>query len=225
MVIFASLMIGASLGDTGALVPPDIGIYALLVGLAHVAPLYVAFGIRTWKYYDIRINPYISLVEFLFHGKIGVIACLVEIGGQVLGAVIASASAYGVLQNSPAFLAGVGHNLNHTSPGWAFWLETFAGTFMGWVYFHNWYHEHIDRMPISMAYVVSMSTAIVYPFIGPTTHNPFRWLSACVIEGTCSTPNWWVFVFGPGAGVLLGFLIHLVTWNVSIEDFKKKSYI
>ena len=224
LVIFVSLMVAASFGDTTSVLPPEIGVYAFLVGMGHLPALYIAFGIRTWKYYDIRINPYISLVEFLFHNAIGGIACLVEILAQALGALVAAVFAYGTLHNVPQFLAGVGNPITYISYGWAFFLEIFAGTFMGWVYFHNWYYESVNTMPISMAYVITACTIIVYPFIGATTHNPFRWLSACVIENKCQTGAWWVFVFGPGIGCLIGYFIHTLTWRVNVkkEKFRKQ---
>ena len=97
LAIFASLMIGASFGNTIGILPPNIGVYGLLIGLAHVPPLYIAFNVRTWKFYDVRINPYISLVEWCLHGAIGFLPFIVEILAQVIGAVIASALVYGVL--------------------------------------------------------------------------------------------------------------------------------
>jgi hypothetical protein len=214
LAIFGSLMIGSMFGNIAGIVPPVIGVYAVLVGLAHVPVLYIAFNIRTWKYYDVRINPYISILEFTLHQRIGFWACCVELAAQSVGTVVAASFFYGVVHNSPLFVSGIGDAITNTSLGWAFFLELMAGLFMAWVYFHNWYHDATVRMPITMCYVIAGMSTIVYPFIGPTTHNPFRYLSACVIEGTCFNRGWWVYIFGPATGMIIGYLFHMITWRV-----------
>lgn len=214
LAIFSSLIIGSIFGDVSTVPPPNIGLYAVLVGLAHVPPLYIAFNVRTWDKYDVRINPYISLAEFALHNAIGLVPCLIELFAQAIGAVMASAFTYGVLQTSPLFTPGIGSPIVNTTIGWAFFLECFSGLFIGWIYFHNWYHDQSLEMPITMTYVVAGTVVLTYPFIGPTTHNPFRWLAACVIEQTCGIQGSWVFPIGPLVGIILGFLLHRVTWRV-----------
>jgi len=214
LAIFASLMIGAAFGDVTGITPPAIGIYALLVGLGHVIPLYIAFNLRTWDRYDVRINPWITLFECVGHQRIGLVSCVVELIGQALGAVIASAWVTGILSDSPLFRAGIGSSVENTALGWACALEIIAGFFMGWVYFHQWYHDDSLSMPLTMSYVVSGMTMVVYPFLGSTTHNPFRFWAAAIIEGTAGQRGWWVFVFAPGIGVMLGYLFHTITWKV-----------
>lgn len=211
LVMFSSLFIGAIFGDVTAVTPPTIGIYAALVGLLHVPPLYIAFNARTWDRLDVRINPYISLAECLGHHAIGFIPCVVELVAQALGTVVATAFAYGVLADSPTFSAGFGSPIVNTGVGWAFFLELFSMLYVSWIYFHNWYHDQSPQMPITMAYIIGGTAAIVYPFIGATTHNPFRWLAACTLEGTCGAAGSWIYPVGPLVGAAVGFLFHLGT--------------
>lgn len=215
LAIFISLLIGASFGDMASIGPPNIGVYGILVGLGHIFPLYIAFNVRTWDYYDVRINPYITLMEFVGHQAIGFWSFVVEILAQAVGATVGGAFAYGVLKDTAPFIAGVSAPVINTSLGFAFVLELLSGFFMGFVYFHNWYHDNTIQMPLTMAYVVGGFTAISFPYIGTTTHNPFRYAAACIVESTCGGRGWWIYVFGPLAGVILGFVAHLGTMRIN----------
>jgi hypothetical protein len=207
LAVFSSLIIGASFGDVTAVVPPTIGLYMTVVGLAHIAPLYVAFNLRTWDVYDIRINPAITLFEYVAHQAIGFWSCVIEIVAQAIGAVIAGAMVQGIIGNNAAFIAGLGTPVRNTAVGWAFMLQATAALFMGFTYMHNWYHDKSNWMPTTMAYVVAGMSGICFPFLGATTHNPFRYLAACVLENTCNQRGWWVYSIAPFVGVFFGILV------------------
>lgn len=201
LVITSTLFFGAFFGDTIGIGPPFIGNYALLVGALHVLPLYVALKQDT----IVRINPYISLVEFIFGRRIDFVTFLFEIIAQAAGAALGALSAWGVMRTNPQFIAGFGSTITNTTTGWAFFLSAVSGALISWVYFSR----HGDH--VALVTTLSATVALSFPFIGTTTHNPYRWLSACIVEQTCGSTGSWVFPTGPLVGVFVGWVMYWMT--------------
>ena len=184
-----TLFFGGFFGDTSAAVPPAIGLYALLSGLAHGMLLYAVLNAGR----DVRVNLYVSLAEWLVRRRLSVNECAAEIFCQALGAVVAALVVYGTVRNTASLLPGLGGTLSNTSVGWAFALQMLSGVFIGWAAGKE-----------AFAQTLGVTVALVFPFVGTSTHNPFRWLSACIIEGTCGVPEAWTFPVGPLVGILVG---------------------
>lgn len=220
IVIGGTLLFGAFIGDvTTNSDPPQVGIHAILLGMIHTVLLYIAFNTRALELLDIRVNPYITLADCFFHRAIGVVPCLIELLAQGLGATTGTALIYGFISNSPALTQGVGGTVINTTVGWALGSAIFCGTIIGWSYFHNYYHRRSDNNAMHMANAVGLSVALFFPFGGPTTQNPLRWLGACVIEGTCGAHGSWIYPVGPAIGIMfVGYLIHLVSWKIQPTD-------
>lgn len=216
VVILGTLIVGGILGDVSVSPNPDgVGRNAILACLAHAILLYYVFNTRALEKLDIRVNPYITLADCFLHRAIGVVPCIIEVVAQCVGAVAATAVVYGMIQNTPAIAAGVGGTIINTSTGWAFGISIISGTVIGWSYFHNWRTETNAQQ---MAHAVAIAVLISYAFVGPTTHNPLRWLGACIIEGTCDNSGSWIYPVGPAIGVVIAYLLHLVTWKIEPKD-------
>jgi glycerol uptake facilitator-like aquaporin len=199
-MITTTLLVGAFFGDTSAVVPPNLGMYAILAGLAHVPALLVA--LRD----GIRVNPYISLVEYLYGKKRMPFAVLcAEILAQAIGATAAAASVYLVIYPYPAMFPGLSGIIPDAGRG--MFLAAFAGVFLAISYFEN---------SQALAYTIAFLVVISFQSFATTTHNPFRWVAACVLEGTCGAANGWVYPVGPLVGVFIGMLLMSVGKNIRI---------
>lgn len=197
LAIFSSLFFSSFFGDTTGIPPPNIGVYAMLVGGLHFLPMFIALK------GGIRVNPYVSAAEWFFTGKIQFYQFILEALAQAAGAALATLSVWAILQSVPLYVAGLGGSVTNTTAGWAFFLEAIAVMFLSWTHFAY-------RDPVSLAAAVAATCAIVLPFIGATTHNPYRWLGACIVEGTCGASGSWIYATAPLVGVIVGYYVALV---------------
>ena len=202
LVIFTSIAVATYIG-----IPTDpvIAAQLLIMMLVHIFSLFVVFNVSSNNDLDIRVNPYLTFCEWVLHRKLPFVAAMVEFLGQVFGALFAALLFYGVTETTE-FLSAV----PLTNSGGSFGLEVFAGFFVSWVYFHNYYGPLSRNLPYTMGSIVGITSAIVFPYIGATTHNPLRYLAACIPAQSCSNA-WWVYVFGPLVGFLLGFFASRIT--------------
>ena len=79
----------------------------ITIALVHLFIVFVALNIRTQTDLDVRINPYISIMEWGFNvrklfppRKDKFLSCFIEIVAQLLGATIASALFYASISTS-----------------------------------------------------------------------------------------------------------------------------
>ena len=198
LVLFSSITVATRIGLPTS---PLMAVQLLVILVVHIFTLFVVFNVSATPDLDIRVNPYITLCEYLLHRKLPFDATMVELLGQLFGALLASLLFYGVTDTflGPMILI---------SSGAAFGLEIVAGLFVSWVYFHNYYPSR--NLPYTMGSVIGITSAIVFPYIGATTHNPYRYLAACIPAQSCSGA-WWVYIFGPLVGIIIGYIIHEVT--------------
>lgn len=199
-VILVSICTGVFLG------PPDSNRLAeQIVALAviHSFIFYTTFK----RDFEVRLNPYVTITTWVSDALRGeeqrVHFFFTELGAQAVGATGASAIFYALI--SSGMLPFVGQvSVQNTLVGWAFLIEIVASGIMSWTFFQ----KGVARM--SMAHAVSVSAALVYPFIGTTTHSPFRWLANCIPSGACNTNYSWIFPVAPLGGIILGHLLSLV---------------
>lgn len=213
-VIFTSITVATHVGiPTLSTISQQI----VVVTMLHIFVLFVAFNVRTLSDLDIRTNPLITLVEGILHQKLEILSAMVELTGQLLAAIVASLI-FWAGNKFPAPIA-------HPSIAYAICLEIIAMTVISWVYFHNYYHKKSHNFPYTMAAIIGVTSGLVFPTVGSTTHNPFRWLANCVPSGTCSGEEAAIFLGGPAAGVLLGYVAHYLTqWNTLVKIEKNKRY-
>ncbi len=216
LIITVSLFIDAFMGNPVIPSPqPSIGFEAVLAGVAPAIMMVICFSIASAGGFDIRVNPYLTLLEWFPERNLGWRSAALEVIAQALGAAAAGGLTLGVLSATGDIpVGGVAGVISRTTAGWVFALEALAGFAMGWVYFHGTEFGFAD----AMGKTVGITSVILYPFAGATTHNVFRYLSSCVIAGTCGTPGWWAYVFGPGAGMIVGWAWYLATRHSRQED-------
>jgi hypothetical protein len=216
IVIMGSLTIGAVFGDVTKVTAPTLGTFTLITGLAHGMIFYLAFNLTSHLKVQIRVNPVISLVEWGFRGRIGLNILWIEIVAQAIGATLAGASIFALVHNNTTFLAGLGSPVINSSVGigWAIYIEAFAMLVFSWVYFYQ-------GRGATLAYALGATVILVYPFLGPSTHNPFRWLAACIPEGACSVAGMAVFFAAPIIGAVLGFVFYRFTVRGEQNDSAK----
>jgi len=184
-----------------------IGREAVLLGLAHTLALIPVFLIIVPQPGSgdraVRINPYITLIEFVFERSITPLQAFLEILAQALAATAASAMTFALLKTSTVFdPSDSSGSIVDVAVGWAFLIEVLVCVVVGWVFFQA---RVKNKTLLSFAYAIGITSAIVYPFIGATTHNPFRWLAACVPGGTCGNNGAWVYPVAPLVGFLVGY--------------------
>lgn len=204
LVIFTSITIATFIGLPSS---PAIAVQLLIIIVAHISALFIAFNIRTNFDLDVRVNPYVTFCEAVFHKRLQWSATLIELFGQLIGSTAASLLFYGITE--PADFIG---SLVIGSVGPAFGLEIVAGLFISWVYFHNYYYKNSVNLPLIMATIVGVTSGVVFPYIGATTHNPLRYLAACIPAGSCDK-HWWIYIVGPFIGMVIGYFIHNITIN------------
>lgn len=210
--ILGTLFIGAVFGPLAGVMPPQIGINTGITAMAHYLLLVALFSIAAaGSQIGIRVNPYITLTEWIFNRQINFIIALVEIVAQTAGAAGAGGLVYGVLVDTPGFIPGVGGDVINTALGWAFFLECLAGFVLGLVYFRHYATN--PNFPTLFALTIAMSLVFTYPFLGPTTHNPLRWLDACIIEQTCGNYGSWVYPVAPAIGIPIGYFVQSIIAN------------
>jgi len=202
LVLFSSIVVATYIGLPSG---PVIAVQLLIMMIIHIFSLFVIFNVSTITKLDIRVNPYLTLCESILHRKLPFDATMVEIMGQVFGALLASLMFYGITETT-AYLGPI----SIVSTGAAFGLEVIAGLFIAWVYFHNYYGPLSRNLPYTMGSVIGVTSALVFPTIGATTHNPLRYLAACIPAQSCSNV-WWVYIFGPLVGMIAGYLLHEIT--------------
>jgi len=212
-VVLVSITLGVFLGPSVA-AGPDLGMQVSIAAVIHVFIFFVAFNTRTSEEFAVRLNPYMTLTDYLLENSIDGTLTVVELCAQVLGALIASATFYGIVSPSPYPFVGT-TGITGTTQVAAFFAELISTALMSWVFFSNRLYKNRIRMALSMAYIVGVTAGFVYPFIGLTTHNPLRWLASCVPSGACGAPGFWVYFTAPLAGIPLGWIIHNATSNKS----------
>lgn len=191
--ITLGVFLGAPLGASGS----ELAMQVSAAAVVHVFTFYIAFN--TYEKNNVRVNPYVTLTTYLLGGDLSVEEALLEIIGQALGATLASAFFYGVISSSVYPFVG-GSGVVNISQGWGFALELIVSILMGWVFFS-------DQRRVRMSYIVGLTAGIAFPFIGLTTHSPFRWLASCVPSQSCGSPGFWIFFTAPLAGIPIGYLI------------------
>lgn len=194
-------------------VSANVATQLTVVMLIHIFTLYTIFNLRTDIDLDVRVNPYITLFEWISNNrKFSFPSAMVEWLGQLCGFGVATALLYGtVVIGQFGFLGPV--NIPEGGRFWAFFLEFFTTMIFAFVYFHNYYYRNSFNLAYTVATAVGITSAIVYPVIGATTHNPLRYLTACLAANTCSG-TWYIYIVGPLVGVATGFLLSLCTqWN------------
>lgn len=65
-----------------------------------------------------------------------------------------------------------------------------------------------------------VTTMLVYPFAGASTHNIFRALGGCIIRGTCGATGNWVMWTVPFLGTLVALMFHYMTQSLDGDDTK-----
>lgn len=201
--LMTTLYIGSMFGELTGVVPPDMGTRTVMVAMGHYILLVMLFSLMTSKEMGVRINPYLTLTMFL-EQPANYAFYIVEMIAQATATVGAAALVYGVLSATPPFLPGIGGDIINTQVGWAFFMEAVAGFALGFVY-HHIRHDTV-QFPTLFAFTIAFTMFFTYPFLGPTTHNPYRWLSACIIEGTCNSYGSWVYPVAPIIGIFVGWL-------------------
>ena len=208
--IFTSILLGVFVGPPTSTGGVDLGIQVLAGAGMHVFIFFVAFNTEVLDAFATRLNPYVTLVDLLLERSICWRVAAAEIAGQAFAALLAGSLFYGMIDNSTlSFLPPTG--IVNTAVGWGFFIEVVSTVLMAWVIFANRKHENRTRMALAVAYVVGVTAGFVYPFIGLTTHSPFRWLANCVPSGLCGANGFWVYFTGPLVGILAGYLLHKVT--------------
>jgi len=211
--IFVSLMNGAYV-NVPAASAPEVGFQAIIVGIVHFLAVYLCYEISVPHHLYIHLNPLITLGDFFFHHTLGFYPCLVQVAAQATGAVAAGGMAYGVITGgtTPFSLQAVDSTIsNGASMWWVFGTETTFACLFAWTVWHN-YHRKYNTAD-TMARIVAIASAISFPIASVTVQNPFRWLTACTLSGQCGAPGGWIFAVGPIVGVVLAYLLHLVTWE------------
>lgn len=218
-LILVSITLGVFLGPPLLVPGVDLAMQVSIAVVVHVFIFFIGFNTRTSEEFAVRLNPYMTLADWLLEGEISTTLAFIEILAQSIGAVAASALFYGVISSSPYnFLAPNG--ITNINVGMGFVLEIVATLLMSWVFFSNRLYKNRIRMALSMAYVVGSTSALVYPFIGLTTHSPFRWLANCVPSGSCGAYGFWVFITAPAIGIPLGTFLYWITSDLSAKNKK-----
>lgn len=208
--IFTSILLGVFMGPPVSTGGADLAMQVMAAVGVHVFIFFVAFNTEVLNAYATRLNPYVTLVDWLLDQSINAQLAFTELGAQALGATMASALFYAMVNSSPYAYVGATGIVN-TQQGWAFFIEAVATALMAWTIFANRKHENRVRMALGIAYIVGVTAGFVYPFIGLTTHSPFRWLANCVPSGACGAPGFWIFFVAPLIGIPLGYFLHVAT--------------
>lgn len=220
-IIFISIIVSTFLKQpTVPVTVVTIAVQLTVLMLTHIFTLYVVFNLRTDPDLDVRVNPYITLVEVMFNKGLSWQAAIVELLGQVLGSVIASVILFGTISNSQLTFLSPLIIVADNEQAWAWFLQVIASATLGFVYFHNYYYRHSFNLALTVASTVGVTSAVVYPFIGATTHNPFRYLAACVAANSCSGMAY-IYITGPLVGIPIGFVLSLMT-QFNTRDQKRK---
>lgn len=210
----------------------------ILVSLMHIFIVFVVLNVRTLPDLDVRINPYISTVEWLFNvpqldaakrnrrnWSFKFAPYFVEIVAQALGATLASVLFYATISTSVDYTFNTAPIINQ-SVGWTFVLEIAASFLIAWIYFHNYYFRFSYQLPWTVASALGIMSGILFPFHGVSTFNPFRVIASCAPKGTCTNEAaTWVLYVGPLVGIVLGWAISLLTRMTTKENEKKVNYI
>lgn len=199
-VILVSITTGVFLGAPD---PSRLAEQIVALAVVHSFIFYTTFK----RDFEVRLNPYVTITtwasDWIRKKEQRVHFFWTELGAQALGATMASLIFYALI--SSGMLLFVGQvSVQNTLVGWAFLIEIVASGIMAWTFFQR----NVGAM--SMAHAVSVSAALVYPFIGTTTHSPFRWLASCIPSGACNTNYSWIFPVAPFVGIVAGHLLSLV---------------
>ena len=198
--ITLGVFLGAPLGASGS----ELAMQVSAAAVVHVFTFYIAFD--TYEKNNVRVNPYVTLTTLILsprggarEDRLSLGEALLEILGQALGATLASAFFYGIVSSSVYPFVGILGVVN-ISQGWGFVVELIASILMGWVFFSS-------QRRLRMSYSVGVTAGIVFPFIGLTTHSPFRWLASCIPSQSCGAPGFWIFFTAPLAGIPIGYIL------------------
>lgn len=235
-----SLVASASFGDPSTIGLPRLGLAAIQIAFIHYALYAAIYRIRVPAFFLPHLNPYVTLAEMV-HFQTGLIPGLVQLFSQAIGCVIGSAIVFGVVSTTanPLKNVGLSAQLFGTSSGWGLFIQIMASAFWTWYYFHNYNHRVRDdigakdreiysdhanarRIASNLGLVQAGIMALTFPLFGTTIQSPWRFLSGCVLVGTCGTSGAWVIYVGPIFGTLVGYLAHLATWSLTGMNGKTK---
>lgn len=157
-----------------------------------------------------QMNPAVVL-GFLFAGRISIVQAATNIVSEVLGAITGSVIVLGISRDSGAgsTLSGNSVPSDVTTSG-AFLGEMIATFGLVYVVLETVVnHASIagTSVPLPIGFTVFVAHLLLIPFTSCSI-NPARSLGPAIVSGEFGS-RFWVFMFGPVVGALLGAVVHL----------------
>ena len=188
----------------------SIGESMIAVSIVHSCIVYVALNVRTNSDLDVRLNPFVSIFEWVFNrysSPNNYLILTVELIAQSTGALMASLLFAGTAPTSFTIVSSI-----VKSPGWTLIMEIIGSFSFSWIYFHNYYDKESVNLAFTVACALGVFSGILFPYHGVSTFNPLRTLAKCIPTSTCAISTYeYILYLGPFLGILLGYCGSIVS--------------
>jgi len=170
-----------------------------------------------------HINPAVTLGLFVGR-KIGLVASILYIIFQCIGALIGAALLLAIQPQSTTRIPGItSFNPQLTSPGQAFLVE-FVITFVLLLTVYAAAADDGNEVKGSAPLAIGLAIGIAHLFAGPITGpsmNPARSFGPAVVGGGTGLEQLWVYWLGPICGGVTGAITYLLAFQAKTfkEDY------